>query len=148
MFEKLKLVADRRVAERRVNTDIVFTEQTALPPPPVPLLAALEPQIKPSIISDAVCFVGELTSKGAIHIDGNAKGTVQAESVTVGTAGSLDGKVSCRKLHVKGSFSGTAICDDLIIGGEANVQASLTYKTLQVERGAQVNGEVVIVQDA
>jgi cytoskeletal protein CcmA (bactofilin family) len=143
-----KLVADRRVGERRVNGADTFSEQTALPPAPAPLFNALEPQIKPSIISDAVCFVGEFTSKGAIHIDGNAKGTVEAESVTIGASGSLDGKVSCRKLHIKGGFSGSATCDDLIIDHEAMVQASLTCRTLQVERGARVNGEVVIVQDA
>jgi cytoskeletal protein CcmA (bactofilin family) len=147
MFAKSKPVADRRTDDHRVNLNIL-SEQAVASSPPAPLIAVLEPQVKPSIISDAVCFVGELTSKGAIHIDGNAKGTVEAESVTVGTGGSLDGKVSCRKLHIKGKFSGSAICDDLIIGEEANVSASLTYKTLVVQRGAQLNAEVVILEDA
>lgn len=156
-----KFVADRRWSDRRVN-GAIRDVPTEPPADPALLLSVMqeheqerrpvqeqEPeqqQIRPSIISDAVCFVGDLTSKGAIHIDGSAKGTVEAETVTVGTGGSLDGKVSCRKLHVKGSFFGIAVCDELIIGEEASVKASLTYKTLLVQRGAQVDGEVFIVE--
>jgi len=111
-----------------------------------PMLGGLQaPVVKPSIISDAVSFVGEFTSKGALHIDGNAKGTIEAESVTVGTGGSLEGKVSCRKLHVKGRFSGTVVCDELVINEEADVAGSLSYRTIFVQRGAHVVGEFYVI---
>lgn len=163
MFGISKFVADRRVGDRRVNTAIWDT-QTEAPADPALLVGGLhereqeqgqqeqqeqeQEQERPSIISEAVCFVGEFTSRGAIHIDGSAKGSVEAETVIVGAGGSLDGKVSCRKLHVKGNFSGSVICDDLIIGEDASVKASLTYKTLLVQRGAHVDGEVLIVGEA
>ena len=154
MFAKSKLVADRLIksrnpapeAERSVAPVPLFDEAQAQAQGKAPLFEALQPQVKPSVISDAVRFVGDLISKGAIHIDGNAEGSVQAEAVTVGAGGSLNGKVSCGKLHVKGSFSGNAVCDDLIISDEANVTGSLTYKTLLVQRGAQVNGELFLVE--
>jgi cytoskeletal protein CcmA (bactofilin family) len=161
MFGIAKFVADRRGGERRASAAI-WDAPAERPADPALLVGGLherEPvreqpqeqeqeQEKPSIISDAVCFVGDFSSRGAIHIDGSAKGSVEAETVIVGAGGSLDGKVSCRKLHVKGNFSGSVICDDLIISEDAKVKASLTYKTLLVKRGAHVDGEVLIVEQA
>jgi len=114
----------------------------AAPPAARPGVQALA--IKPSIISDAVTFVGELSSRGALHIDGSATGTVDAESITVGVGGRLEGTARCSTLHVKGSFSGTAICDELIIAEEAHVEGSLTYKTILAQRGAHVTGELTV----
>ena len=110
-----------------------------------PTLVALpEPVIKPSIISDAVEFVGELRTRGALHIDGMARGIIEAESVTVGTTGSLDGTVRCGRLHVKGSFSGSVTCDDLIITDTARLSGSMSYKSIVIQRGARVTGEFVV----
>jgi cytoskeletal protein CcmA (bactofilin family) len=111
-------------------------------------LAGLEaPSVKPSIISDAVSFVGEITSRGAIHIDGDARGTVTAESLTIGAGGALNGKVACRKLYIKGRFQGSAVCDELTITEEARVEGSLGYRTILMQKGAQVTGELLVIDD-
>ena len=111
-------------------------------------MAGLEaPQVKPSIISDAVSFVGEITSRGAIHIDGDARGTITAESLTIGSGGSLNGKVACRKLHIKGRFQGSAVCDELTITDEARVEGSLGYRTILMQKGARVTGELSVIDD-
>jgi cytoskeletal protein CcmA (bactofilin family) len=164
MFGLSKFVAERRRVDRRLSTTAIWDAPMEPPADPALLVGALhereheqaqeqpqeadQEQERPSVIGEAVCFVGDFTSKGAIRIDGDAKGTVQAESVTVSGTGSLDGRVSCRKLHVKGNFSGSVICDDLIISEAAHVKATLTYKTLLVQRGAHVDGEVLIVEQA
>jgi len=134
-------------------------EPVAVPPPPPPpvqepvdlrlvkspLLNGLQtPAVKPSIISDAVSFVGDFVSKGALHIDGAARGNIEAESITVGVGGSLEGTVTCRKLHVKGNFAGTVTCDDLIISDEAQVEGELIYKSILVARGAHVMGKFTL----
>jgi len=105
-----------------------------------------EPAIKPSIVSDAVVFVGDIASKGALHIDGSAKGTVTADSVTVGPGGELEGEVRCRKLHVKGRVNGSVICEELIVADAARVDGSMSYRTIQMHRGARVAGEMSIVE--
>jgi cytoskeletal protein CcmA (bactofilin family) len=114
------------------------------PPVPAPRGGLQEPAIKPSIISDAVTFVGELSSKGALHIDGSATGTIEAESITVGPSGRLEGNVRCGTLHVKGRFSGTAVCDELIIAEAAWVEGSMTYRTILAQRGARVLGDFAV----
>jgi len=118
-------------------------------PPPIertPLPRVLqEPVVKPSIITDSVNFVGDLRSIGPLHIDGQAKGTIEAESVTVGTVGAFDGTVNCKKLHIKGRLSGEINCDELIIGDEAQVKGSLSCKTIRIRRGARVAGDFAVI---
>ena len=128
---------------------------TPVPPPPVavaatartaaPVAGLQTPEFKPSVISDAVHFVGEMRSKGAIHIDGDARGVIEAESVTVGAGGSLDGKVACRKLHVKGHLSGEVVCDELLITDAARVQGTLRYRTILMSRGTSVTGDLQVI---
>jgi len=103
------------------------------------------PADKPSVISDAVDFVGEFRTSGSLHIDGKAKGTIEAESVTVGPGGSLEGVVACRKLQVKGRFSGEVTCDELLVANEASVAGSLRYRTILVQRGAHVVGDFLVI---
>jgi cytoskeletal protein CcmA (bactofilin family) len=112
-------------------------------PPPPPAIS--EPVVKPSIISDAVDFVGDFRTKGALHIDGRAEGTIEAESITVGPTGSVEGTVHCGRLHVKGRFHGKVTCNDLIITDEAQVSGSMSYKTIIIQRGARVTGDFIVL---
>jgi cytoskeletal protein CcmA (bactofilin family) len=155
MFGKSKISADVRpeFADARplfpVSSEPPSAPASAPATVPVEPAAVLDvqqaPAIKPSIISDAVNFVGEFRSTGALHIDGNAKGTIEAESVTVGTGGSLEGTVSCKKLHVQGSLQGDVTCDELIISDEGQVAGALSYKTILVQRGARVAGKFSVI---
>lgn len=114
-----------------------------------PALAVLpESKVKPSIISDAVDFVGEFRTKGALHVDGNARGSIDAECVTVGSTGSVQGTVHCGRLHIKGKFSGDAVCDDLLITEEATVEGSLTFRSILVQRGARIAGDFFVREGA
>ncbi len=144
MFGKSKPSADA-IANMQSLAVESFGEPSASLPLPAAASGLQSPAIKPSVISDAVSFVGEFTSKGALHIDGSAKGTIEAESVTVGSTGSLNGKVRCRKLHVRGSFAGSVFCDELIIADDARVEGEMTYRTILVQRGAHVVGEFFAV---
>jgi cytoskeletal protein CcmA (bactofilin family) len=148
MFGKSKLSADARPLFPVPSTppSVPVSAPAAAPVERPPVLSIVQaPVVKPSIISDVVSFVGEFRSTGALHIDGNAKGTVEAESVTVGTGGSLEGTVRCKKLHVKGSLQGNVTCDELIISNEGQVAGALTYKTILVQRGARVAGEFSVI---
>jgi cytoskeletal protein CcmA (bactofilin family) len=108
--------------------------------------AIAEPVLKPSVISDVVDFVGQFKTKGALHIDGRAKGTIEAESITVGPTGSVDGTVHCVRLHVKGRFHGRVTCEDLIVNDEAYLSGSMSYKTIIIQRGAHVTGDFVVLE--
>jgi cytoskeletal protein CcmA (bactofilin family) len=113
-----------------------------------PVIAGLtEVVVKPSVLSDAISISGDIRTKGALHIDGYAKGTIDAGSVTIGGGGLFEGTIRCGRLHVKGIFSGNGACEDLVVSEEAQVAVgSLSYKTIAIQRGARVAGDLVLIE--
>ena len=101
---------------------------------------------KPSILSEGFSFRGEIAAKGAIHVEGSLNGQIQVDELTIGARGQVEGVVTCSSLHIKGKFSGTATCDELIVTSSATVDGHVVYKTLSVQKGASIKGELLLVK--
>ena len=98
--------------------------------------------LKPSIISEGFEFVGEIRSNGYLTIDGSVRGTLALHSIQIGVTGTLDGNVSCDTMNVKGNFSGSLDCRDLTIGSRAVVDGNISFKSITIQRGGVVKGEL------
>lgn len=101
---------------------------------------------KPSILSEGFSFRGELSAKGAIHVEGSLNGQIQVDDLTIGSKGQVEGVVTCSSLHIKGKFSGTATCSELIVTSSAAVDGHVVYQTLSVQKGASIKGELLLVK--
>jgi len=101
---------------------------------------------KPSILSEGFSFRGEITAKGAIHVEGALNGQIQVDELTIGARGQVEGVVTCTSLHIKGKFSGTATCNELIVTSSASVDGHVVYQTLSVQKGASIKGELLLVK--
>lgn len=101
---------------------------------------------KPSILSEGFSFRGEISAKGAIHVEGSLNGQIQVDELTIGARGQVDGVVTCSSLHIKGKFSGTATCNELIVTSSASVDGHVVYQTLSVQKGASIKGELLLVK--
>jgi len=101
---------------------------------------------KPSILSEGFSFRGEITAKGAIHVEGALNGQIQVDELTIGARGQVEGVVTCSSLHIKGKFSGTATCNELIVTSSATVDGHVVYQTLSVQKGASIKGELLLVK--
>ena len=101
---------------------------------------------KPSILSEGFSFRGEISAKGAIHVEGSLNGQIQVYDLTIGSRGQVDGVVTCNSLHIKGKFSGTATCNELIVTSSASVDGHVVYQTLSVQKGASIKGELLLVK--
>ena len=101
---------------------------------------------KPSILSEGFSFRGEIAAKGAIHVEGSLNGQIQVDELTIGARGQVDGVVTCSSLHIKGKFSGTATCSELIVTSSASVDGHVVYRTLSVQKGASIKGELLLVK--
>lgn len=100
---------------------------------------------KPSVISEGFSFVGDIQAQGVLHVEGSVRGTVSTESVNIGLAGSVNGRVDCASLQIKGSFSGQAQCRELVVSGKARIQGKITYEILSIQRGAVIDGDLICV---
>jgi cytoskeletal protein CcmA (bactofilin family) len=99
---------------------------------------------KPTVISEGFSLTGDIVSDGILHIEGHTSGTIKASSVNVGPRGQVEGNIACASFHIKGSFSGTAVCGELVIAASAVVKGHITYQLLTIGRGATVEGDLVI----
>ncbi|MSQ64836.1 MAG: polymer-forming cytoskeletal protein, partial [Limnohabitans sp.] len=82
---------------------------------------------KPSILSEGFSFRGEISAKGAIHVEGSLNGQIQVDELTIGSRGQVEGVVTCSSLHIKGKFSGTATCSELIVTSSASLDGHVVY---------------------
>ena len=98
---------------------------------------------KPSVISEGFSLQGDITAKGVLHVEGFIKGNINTEVVNIGPRGAVEGTITCQSLHVKGAFVGTADCDELFIASKARVVGRITYRTVAIQRGALIEGELV-----
>jgi cytoskeletal protein CcmA (bactofilin family) len=101
---------------------------------------------KPSILSEGFYFKGELSAKGTIHVEGSLNGQVQVDELTIGSRGQVDGIVNCKIFHIKGRFSGTATCEELTVTSSATVDGHVVYKSLSVQKGASIKGELLLAK--
>lgn len=162
MFNKFKATPNNEPAEP-VKVETTTSEEVVIAnaePAPEPVVVApqaapkpngmmgmLQSNVsKPSILSEGFYFKGELTAKGAIHVEGSLNGQVQVDELTIGSRGQVDGIVSCKNFHIKGRFAGTATCEELTVTSSATVDGHVVYKTLSVQKGASIKGELLLAK--
>jgi cytoskeletal protein CcmA (bactofilin family) len=54
----------------------------------------------------------------------------------------VDGTVTADSINIKGVLSGVVSCRDLVIGGRATVDGSLTYSSITIQRGGTIKGDL------
>ncbi|WP_374521528.1 polymer-forming cytoskeletal protein [Hydrogenophaga sp.] len=108
-----------------------------------PSIAPLQSSDKPAIISEGFSVVGELRSpQGVLHVEGRVNGTLAAQSIHISGTGEVQGEVSCTSLSIKGSFTGSAVCDELVVASSAVINGKIGYRFLTVGAGASIDGEL------
>jgi len=107
-------------------------------------ISSLSSSEKPSIISEGFAVTGDLNSSGTLHVEGKISGRITAQSVTISPIGVVDGEISCSSLTIKGTFSGTAHCDDLVIASSSHVKGTIGYRFVTIGAGATVEGDLSV----
>lgn len=92
---------------------------------------------------------GDVFFSGGLHVDGSIKGKVlsnpgEAASLSISESGSIEGDVSVPMLTVNGTVSGNVhASDQMILAPNARVTGNVYYNKLEVQGGAEVNGQMV-----
>lgn len=93
-----------------------------------------------SVLSADLRVVGEITSTGTIEVLGEIDGTVSAHGLIVGGEGRVLGSVSAETVEVKGRLEGRVATGTFTLRAAAQVNAEVTYTSIVIESGAQVEG--------
>ncbi len=93
----------------------------------------------PSIISKDLELIGNLKSKGSIEIEGNVKGDIEADTVSIREDGKVNGNIRAKIINVKGTFNGIATCEKINISDTAKIIGEINYTSLSADYGASIN---------
>ncbi|MCW1918791.1 polymer-forming cytoskeletal protein [Rhodobacter sp. KR11] len=97
-----------------------------------------------SILASDLRIVGEISSSGQIEVLGEVEGNLVAKGLLIGTEGRVSGTVNSDIVEVKGVLSGSVKSQSFALRSTAEVQADVTYSTLTIESGAQIEGKFAL----
>ncbi len=112
------------------------TDQTA---PPTGSAPARVSNVK-SVFASDLKITGEISSIGDIEMMGEVDGNISARTLLVGSEGRMNGTVSAETVEVRGKVDGQISAGSFTLRAAAQVAADITYKTLVIESGAQIEG--------
>ena len=93
-----------------------------------------------SVFASDLKITGEVSSAGDIEMAGEIDGNVSARSLMVGPDGRMNGTVSAESVEVKGKVDGQINAGTFMLRASAQVAADVTYRTVVIESGAQIEG--------
>ncbi len=95
-----------------------------------------------SFIGRDITFVGNVGGSGNLHIDGRIEGDITAASVIVGAEGHVRGNIYAELAQIAGTVEGTVSAKSLVVEGSARIAGDLSYDSVTVASGAQVDGRM------
>jgi cytoskeletal protein CcmA (bactofilin family) len=95
---------------------------------------------KASVLASDLKISGDITTSGTIEVLGEIDGTITARGLTVGAEGRVTGIVNADSVDVKGRLDGKVTSDNFAMRATAVVTADITYQTLSIDSGAQIEG--------
>ena len=95
-----------------------------------------------SQLSEGAEFVGEISFKNGLRVNGFIKGKVRSEAtLEIGQAGKMDAEIHVKKIVIRGEFHGVINASDRVeIMNEGRVYGDIYTPCLIIEAGALFEG--------
>ena len=96
-------------------------------------------------IGASIRIKGEIDSPEHVFLAGSLDGDITCDQLTVDSTGRVTGKISAKIAVIDGHVDGDIVVERLQIKSKAVVKGSLTYESIEVAEGAQIDGNFVQV---
>ncbi|PJF07786.1 polymer-forming cytoskeletal protein [Pseudorhodobacter sp. MZDSW-24AT] len=93
-----------------------------------------------SVFASDLKITGEISSMGDIEMMGDIDGNITARSLTVGPEGRMSGTITAETVDVRGTVDGQINAASFTLRAAAQVAADVSYGSLIIESGAQIEG--------
>ena len=101
----------------------------------------LSPKANDIHMGPGVRFVGSITAKGVVTMDGVVHGEVFATTLKVGRTGVIQGVTACTQMDIHGRVDAHLTCSGLLtLHGSARVSGQCQYGEIEIKKGARVTG--------
>jgi cytoskeletal protein CcmA (bactofilin family) len=87
-------------------------------------------------------ITGNLQSEHDLKVDGEVNGDVCCSQLIVGRDATINGNIVADAVVVRGKVKGVIRADQVMLQDTARVESDIFHKTLVIEEGARVNGEI------
>jgi cytoskeletal protein CcmA (bactofilin family) len=106
-----------------------------------------------TLIGQNTHIQGDLNFEGGLRIDGNIIGSVNAKTdsnsvLTLSELGTIEGDIHVPNLVINGTIIGDVYVSQLVeLAPKAKIQGNVYYNMLEMMMGAEVNGQLIRVQE-
>ncbi len=96
-----------------------------------------------SFIGREVAILGNISGQGDLHIDGAVDGDIDCGVLIIGAGGRIKGNIKANRATIAGTIEGTVNAETLIVEKSASIAGDLSYNSVSIETGAQVDGRLM-----
>jgi cytoskeletal protein CcmA (bactofilin family) len=93
-----------------------------------------------SVLGGDVVVTGNILATVDLHLDGQVDGDISCASLVQGKDSVIRGAVTAEVARLAGTIEGSISVRDLVIQASARITGDVTYESLTIEQGSQVNG--------
>ena len=93
-----------------------------------------------SVFGPDVTIRGNVEASSDLHVDGSVIGDIACASLVQGEGSRIEGAVKAQSARLAGTVEGRIDAVELVILKTARILGDVSYETLTIEQGAQVNG--------
>lgn len=95
-----------------------------------------------SVLGADLVITGNITAGADLHIDGRIEGDIACASLVQGESGTIHGAVRAQSARLAGTVEGAIEVGQLVLLKSARIRGDVTYDSLTIEQGAQVDGRL------
>jgi cytoskeletal protein CcmA (bactofilin family) len=96
--------------------------------------------VAPSLIAENMSLEGVLSADGELHVDGQVRGEIHVQRLTLGESGRVEGQVTAEVAEIRGRITGTLTAKQVRLTATAYVDGDITHEQLAIEAGAFFQG--------
>ena len=94
-----------------------------------------------SQIGSDLTIIGNLMSKGEVHIDGELQGDLHAANIVVGESAKITGGIIADEVVVRGTVMGSIRGKRVVLQSSSRVEGDIFHNQLAIEQGAFFEGK-------
>lgn len=95
----------------------------------------------PSVIGADLTVVGNLVSRGEVHVEGEIQGDIHGTHVVVGEKAKITGAIVADEIVVRGHVMGSVRGKRVMLQATSHVEGDVFHQALAIEQGAFFEGK-------
>jgi cytoskeletal protein CcmA (bactofilin family) len=93
-----------------------------------------------SIIGGDVVIKGDVEATVDLHVDGRIEGDIRCAALVQGPDSRIKGQVKAKSARIGGVVEGGIAAEELIVEASARIVGDVSYETISIAPGGQVEG--------